>query len=344
MKRTLAAGALTTAAAAALLTGTAADAVSSTGLPGSGWTAAIQHQTSADDDRGRLVMVRPQGGIVDVGEVSDDAYIKDVSYDGRHVITSRVQDGQTRATVWDTHTGTPRYFRTSEHAPLQFGGGGIVQLPRNSQRTFTVRNLDGTVRKTYSAQPLPPGRSYVSAVVSPDGASVVEVGTSVVVRDAATGKVRQRIASPETQTEARDCSVDRAWGAEAVSVRCGSTEELDVQNVYRVPFTGKTTRVVENFSTVWPVSTGVIYNRNEQTISDWMLEKSGSITRLPTLEGTDVVGSEGDRVFVMSDRYGGTDGTLFTYDVSTGERTTLAGTEETGGGVISDAQPIDGLQ
>jgi hypothetical protein len=116
MKRTLLAIATAASLAAVIAPqpgqardGLTADRSASSGGPV--WSAAIQHRTSGDDDQGRLVMVRPEGGVVPIGEVSDDARILDVSADRRYVMTARSQEDQVRVTVWDTTTRRPSYFR-----------------------------------------------------------------------------------------------------------------------------------------------------------------------------------------------------------------------------------------
>lgn len=346
MKRALLTGVLTAGTIASLAAATpGAAAVQANG---EGWSAAIQHQTGPEDDQGRLVMVRPEGGIVPVGDVSDDARILDVSADGKHVLTARDQSDQTRVTVWDISSKQPSYFRIAANsADLSFGGGGIVQAPREkASGTVTVRGYDGSPKNTYPASALNSGRTYRSSAVSPDGKHLIEAADKIVVRDAATGSVVTSINHPEKQTAKRRCNIQRAWGVAAVGVQCSDTDGIGNEDAYRVPFDGVASHVASTPSEVLPTSSGVVYDsRGVNGPSLWVLKNASGERELPFGEYSDVTGSLGERVYVASSPYDPAKGsTLFTYDVNSGARTNLAGTKETGGGLITDAQTIDGNQ
>lgn len=346
MKHAIAAGALVAGAIASLTAGTPDAAAEQ--IVGEGWSAAIQHQTGPEDDQGRLVMVRPQGGIVPVGEVSDDARILDVSADGKHVLTARDQGGETRVTSWDTSTKQASHFRiTAGSADLSFGGGGIVQAPSGkSANTVTVRTYEGTPKNTYPASALGSGRTYRTSAVSPDGKHLIEAADNLVLRDAATGSVVKTIDHPEKQTAKRQCDVRRAWGDTAVAVQCGDTDAIGNEDVYRVSFEGDTSSPVRTPSEVWPTSSGVVFDSHGGNASAaWVLKDAAGEHDLSLGEFSDATGSRGNQVYVASSPYDPAKGsTLFTHDVRTGKRVTLAGTEATGGGLITDAQTIDGIQ
>ena len=346
MRNAVLAGALVAGAITSLTTGTQDAAAEQIG--GEGWTAAIQHQTGPEDDQGRLVMVRPQGGIVPVGEVSDDARILDVSADGRRVLTARDQSGRTRVTSWDTDTGQADYFRIAMgSADLSFGGEGIIEAPvAKDASTVTVRSYDGSPKTSYPTSPPGSEQPYRSVAVSPDGNHLIESTDKIVVRDAATGKTTKTVAFPEEQTAKRQCDVQRAWGNSAVAVQCYDTDGIGNEDVYRVSFAGDTSRSARARSEVWPTSSGVVYDSHGGNgPAGWVLKDASGEHDLPLGQRGDVTGSRGNQVYVASSPYDPAKGsTLFTHDVKTGKRVTLAGSETTGGGLITDAQTIDGNQ
>ncbi len=304
-----------------------------------GWTAAIQHQSGPQDNRGQLVMVAPTGGIVKVGAVSDDAAIQDVTLGGHYVITARTQDEQTRVTVWDTHTKKPTYFRVpGEQNTIAFGSSGIIVAP-NSGKAVTVRTYAGVIRTRFADVPVN-SADYVNVAVSPDGRNALEAGTKLNVRDGATGRVTKTVNLPAGYRSGQ-CNADRSWTAGGFLVTC-NPGSLGDDRSYVLTSSGALSAVLAESSNevVWPTSAGVVSRASSETTEPYVLHGKTGNKALPLPPYADVVGSRGAILTVLTSSYPGS--TLFTYDVTTGARKTLAGTAATGGGRLTDGQAIDG--
>ncbi|MBO1767142.1 hypothetical protein [Allobranchiibius sp. GilTou38] len=312
-----------------------------------GWTAAVQHQTGRDDDHARLVMVSPAGGIVQVGDVSNDARIEDVTLGGRYVITAREvfgstsQGDQTRVTAWDAHTRKPYYFRLSGTGyTLAFAGNGILVAPA-SGKGVTVRTFAGTVRTRYADLPVATGGPDGIAV-SPDGRTLLEGAKQLYLRDAATGKVLKSVNPPPAAANG-NCSVARSWTPESFEVQC-SGNGLGDGRTYRVGSDGTTTTLVgtgEASGGAWPTSAGVVAGTDgEIRQGPFVLHASTGNRTLPLDYYADLTGSRGTVLTVASDIANG--GTISTYDVNSGARKTLAGSATTGGGLYFGGVTIDG--
>lgn len=309
-----------------------------------GWSAAIQHPGGSDDNRARLVMVPPSGGIIPMGAVHPDAKIQDVTPDGSYVIVSWSEGDQTHVHVWDTHEPAHYTFEVDERgAILRFGGGGIVQQPQASapEKTFTLRGYDGQVKSSYAATKLNPGWDPETLVL-PNGKDVIESADRLVVRDAASGAEKSWIRMPEVQGGPRRCEVVRPWGNGAVLVDCGEVDG-DVDARYRVPLNGnEPTRLSASpKSPVWPVSKGYVYRDLDADDAPWLL-RSGGKTRPLNLEAKHPSprGSTGEELFVLSDPMAPTGGgPFYKYNVDTETKTVLVDA-----GAITDVQVIDGNQ
>ncbi|UIJ35869.1 hypothetical protein [Allobranchiibius sp. GilTou73] len=314
-----------------------------------GWTAAVQHQTGRDDDHARLVMVSPAGGTVQVGDVSDDARIEDVTLGGRYVITAREvfgstsQGDQTRVTAWDTHTRKPYNFRLAGTGyTLAFAGNGILVAPA-SGKGVTVRTFAGTVRTRYADVPVATGGPRGIAV-SPDGRTLLQSGKQLYLRDAATGKVTRTVNPPSPAVNG-SCDPTRSWTPGSFVLACRGSGAGD-DRTYRVGSDGAVTALAgpgQAAGGIWPTSGGIVTNVGGEVDSGpFVLHTAKGNRTLPLGSYAEPTGSRGPSLTVVSDIANG--GTVFTYDVTTGTRRTLAGTSATGGGRYTSGQTIDGNQ
>lgn len=331
----------------------AASTASTPTLPTSGnaigWTAAVQHQTGPDDNRGELVMIAPTGGIVRVGQVSDDAHIIDVTLGGRYVITARsintgrAQDDQTRVTVWDTHTKKPSYFRLSgTNYSIAFISTGIVVAPP-SGKGITVRTYSGAVRTRF-ADVATASNLRDGVVASPDGRTLFQAAKQLYLRDAATGKVTKAVNPPAAGANGV-CFPARSWTPGSFELVCSGTS-LGDGRTYRVGSDGSLAPLVgtgEGSGGVWPTSAGVVAGIDGEVESGpYVLYAPKGKRTLPLAADAQLTGSRGPLLTVVSSSLNG--GTVFTYDLNTGARRTLAGTATTGGGRYFDGVTIDGNQ
>ena len=315
-----------------------------------GWTAAVQHQTGRHDDHARLVMVSPSGGIVQVGDISDDANIEDVSLGGRYVITAREvvgstsQGDQTRVTAWDTHTRKPSYFRLSGTGyTLAFAGNGILVAPLSGSG-ITIRTFTGAVRTRLPDVPIVKGDPRGIAA-SPDGRTLFQSGVKLYLRDAATGKVTKTVNPPSPAVNG-SCDPTRSWTPGSFVLVChGSGAGED--RTYRVGPNGATTTLAgvgqATSGGIWPTSAGVVTTvGGEVKTGPFVLHAAKGNRTLPLGNSAEPTGSRGSTLTVVSNIADG--GTVFTYDVNTGARRTLAGTAATGGGRYTAGLTIDGNQ
>lgn len=332
--------------------GVAASTASAPTLPTSGnaigWTAAEQHQTGRNDNHGRLVMVSPTGGIVQVGAISDDANVQDVTLGGSYVITARhvfgstSQGDQTRVTVWNTHTKKPTYFRLSGlDYTLSFVSTGILVAPL-SGKGITVRTYSGAVRTRYADVPTV-ANNPGGVAASPDGRTLLQSGKQLYLRDAATGKVTKTVNPPSPAVNG-PCSVMRSWTPGSFVVQCEGSG-LGEDRTYRVGSDGATTSLAglgQAGDGVYPTSAGVVTATGGNGPETYTLHTAKGNRTLPLGSYSEPTGSRGTTMTAVSNIANG--GTVFTYDVNTGARKTLAGTAATGGGRYTYGLTIDGNQ
>ncbi|MDF8264725.1 hypothetical protein [Luteipulveratus flavus] len=347
----LALAGVTLAGAGAALTAGSASAVTLP-APGStalGWSAAIRHASGLHDGRGTLVLVPPSGGIVTIGSVSDDAWLADVSPDGRKVITARIQAGEgLRATVWDTATKKATYFRVAGQTPgnvdLAFGGDGILLHPRGYN--VQSRRIDGSFVRSWA--------SYgEDTTPSPNGALVYQANdTRIYERNAKTGVVSRSWAVPAAYRGAeRFCKVGQQWDAASVSVDCNGGG-LGMDQTFRlVTATGAMTAMSpQNSAHASPTSPKRVAEVGSNCNAVGYVDQTGYHS-LPGMQSEDADSStslsgafSSSAYFASSSCFTDTANRwwLGKYDLTTNRVTRLAGSGTTSGGMIAQAQTIDG--
>ncbi|TWP37655.1 hypothetical protein [Leekyejoonella antrihumi] len=315
-------------------------------ISGTGYGAAIRHVVSDHDDQGTLVLVKPQGGITTLGQVSDDADIEDVSNDAREVVTARSQTGQTRVTVWDTKTHTPHYFRIKgEYTALKFAGHRLIA---SSTTATTLRTTTGSVVRSYRAVTGDDG--WWSPVISPTGAyfALSTSGGIDVVR-VSDGSLVRKVAVPKGYAT---CDPMHGWDSSSFVMTCTANTGYAGDNQ---PFRAGYTSTAKS-AALAPSSAGDVRNtspvRVNQSFSGGCVAPAGYYTgstwhQLPLSKtdgtGPSVVGGVGSSLYLLqSSCSSAKPGFVQRYDLKTKRFTNLAGTAKTGGGIITQAVMVDG--
>lgn len=313
---------------------------------GTGWVAAIRHAKSADDDTGALLMISPAGKRTTLGKVSDNAWINDVSADGRYVITSfTTEQGQVRATLWDTTTRKASYFRpaggatNTQGARIAFTTTGVIAQTEFAGNAWRVETFN---RSGVRLSSWPSASAAGRIAVSPDGGRVVQVVGSKVLHRTTAGSLVRTSRLPAAVAGER-CEAEDSYTPTSFRVTCdgsGLGEDRSFEARADGSVSGQLAPTGEG--EVWKSSLGAVTQGFSGGSAAPIELHQGKQTRtLPLGEGAEVVGVRGSVVYT-TDYGGGTSGRLRTYDIRTGATTTLAGTGSTGGGVIVDAYPVDG--
>ncbi|KNX36153.1 hypothetical protein [Luteipulveratus halotolerans] len=322
--------------------------VPTAGTTALGWSAAIRHQSNFGDGKGTLVLVPPTGGIMTMGAVSDDASVSDVSQDARKVLTARFQTGEgLRVTVWDTATRTPTYFRVAgpnSVIEVRFGGDGIL-VKRDGK--IESRTLSGTLVRSYTAP-----SSLGSLEVSPNGATTYwSIGDSIQQRDAKTGALQKTYAVPTAyRGAAGDCWTSGTWDSTSLRLACTGDGVGTEQTFRLVRSTGQSTAIgPANSAIAFPTSPKWMAKQNRGNDSAiGFMYGSGfvELTGYFGLGSPSITGAYSNLAYVNNFQSGAASTPAYLwlgkYDISTNTMTRLAGAGSSSGGVITQAQTVDG--
>ena len=279
--------------------------------------------------------------------MSDDASVADISQDARKVLTSRFQWGEgLRVTVWDTATRTPTYFRVAgpdSVIEVQFGGDGIL-VKRDGK--VESRTLSGTLVRSYTAPD-----AMASLEVSPDGATAYwSVGDAVQQCDARTGVLQKSWPVPTAyRGAAGDCWASGTWDSTSLRLACTGDGVGSEQTFRLVKSTGQTTAIgPANSAIAVPTSPKWMaqQNRGDDAAIGFM-HGSGfvELTGYFGLGSPSITGAYANNAYISNLPLPGQSASymwLGKYDISANTMTRLAGSGSASGGVITQAQTIDG--
>ncbi|MDF8265202.1 hypothetical protein [Luteipulveratus flavus] len=321
-------------------TAVTAGALPTAGSKAWGWTAAIQHSTSSRDDQGRLVLISPAGASNPVGEVSDDAMLDDVSYDGRRIITSRwigtsVEKPLRRVAIWDAATRKATFVTLAiENTDrISIVSNGFLVRDKATQRV-QLRSFTGALLTTYAAV----SGTHDGPIATPGGGHFMESrGEGVVIRDSATGAVTRTVSAP---TGWKGCAPLGGWDASSFVMTCFKPvdDNRADDRPFRVGFTSSvpTTPVTTSAGSwhgAWPTSAPLI--GMPARIGDGRAAKvvNGSPVTVRTTAA--VTGAVGDKAYLMGSRASTGLSAIDVVNLTTGATSRLTT------GLYSDAQTID---
>lgn len=323
--------------------------------PGSGtaygYNALIRHPKGPDDNQGKLVLLAPDGRSKTVGQVSDGAYVVDVSSNARTVVTGfLVNTGQElRLTIWDTASGKPTYLRVKDGVGAVLVKDGIVVSRGSAGAQLYSRS--GKLQRTYAKTGDP------TVMASADGTRLAQGARAkgVVVRDVRSGKETHRVAVPSGRNA---CSPDHQLGSSSFSMACDDPGQgaPGESTAYRAGYTAAvpTAQLVEGSKRSGDLrglaGGRYVYDAAAATPGSEpaLQDKNGSTSYLKDFPGvgadTVVSGGYQNTVFLSASE-GWADKPAFTLqrvDVQARTTKTVAGPGSALGGKVTSAQTVDG--